>query len=483
MDCPKCKNPLEGTEEFCPKCGNRVPELLKDDPTCPHCGEDLEPDSRFCPSCGKSVSAASRKGTLLSDLKEQLKDELGAERDEIRGEGRSARPSRFGRARQAGPKQEPERPSGSYRSSFQSSLRKERPTGPDASSSARRERPGGAGLRSDPVQPLMDVKTRDLKVQVEYFGKVNYSLIHNNVPVIFAISIENTADEDAENVTVECWIAPDYGEPWQKTVPLISAGETHVLERIQVPVKKARLKEMREAEKASLRVKIMVDGRLCYSDTFPIEVLAYNEWFFHPEVPQLLATFVRPNDPAIDEILTLAKRHLVDLSGDDAFPGYQFGPEKARCMAEAVYLAFQKDLDIGYINPPRSFEQTGQKILLPAEIVKNRRGTCLDLSVLYAACLERSGLHSIILIIQGHAFLGCMLKPENLDEPAVGDLSIIQELIDDDRLLVMNSVTFTRDDASFEKCQEEGLACLRKGEFMAAIDVNLAGMQGIKPLP
>ena len=483
MDCPKCKNPLDGTEEFCPKCGNRVPEVLKDDPTCPHCGEDLESDSRFCPSCGKSVTAASRKGTLLSDLKEQLKEELEEERDGIRCEGRGSRPSRFSRAREADSTQKPGRESGPYRSSFRSSLSKDRPAGPDARPSSEHGRPHGSALGAEPVGPFMDVKTRDLDVQVSYFEKVNYSLIHNSVPVVFAISVENTADEDAENVTVECWIAPDYGEPWQKTVPLIPAGETHVLENIQVPVKKSRLKEMREAEKASLRVKITVDGRICYSDTFPVEVLAYNEWFFHPEAPQLLATFVRPNDPAIDEILTLAKRHLVDLSGDDAFPGYQFGPEKARYMAEAVYLAFQKDLDIGYINPPRSFEQTGQKILLPAEIVRNRRGTCLDLSVLYAACLERSGLHSIIFIIQGHAFLGCMLEPENLDRPAVRDQAVIEELIEGERLLVMNSTTFTRDDATFDGCQEEALACLNKGEFMAAIDVNLAGQQGVKPLP
>lgn len=171
-------------------------------------------------------------------------------------------------------------------------------------------------------------------------------------------------------------------------------------------------------------------------------------------------------------------------------------------MLEALYKTLQQDLKISYINPPPSFEHgerlsdgsisLSQKVFFPEQIFEHRRGTCLDLALLCAACVERMGLHPVCFIIQGHAFFGAWLsetgdwmEDEAHNGPVFTDHSRIQELIARGDLLPINSTTFT--DASlrsFDSCLREGLHCLEKPEkFWCMVDIATAHRIGIKPIP
>ena len=75
-----------------------------------------------------------------------------------------------------------------------------------------------------------------------------------------------------------------------------------------------------------------------------------------------------------------------------------------RCkIANAIYDAMSAR-QVRYINPPPSFEGTGQKIRLPHEVLVDRWGTCLDLATTYAAALEQAGLNPVLVLCDGHAF-------------------------------------------------------------------------------
>ena len=50
-------------------------------------------------------------------------------------------------------------------------------------------------------------------------------------------------------------------------------------------------------------------GAVIAGETKPVELLAYNEWGGAEYMPELLAAFSMPNDPAVDRVLHDASRH------------------------------------------------------------------------------------------------------------------------------------------------------------------------------
>ena len=94
--------------------------------------------------------------------------------------------------------------------------------------------------------------------------------------------------------------------------------------------------------------------------------------------------------PAVEAVLADAAALLGEWTGD-TLSGYQSG-DRSRVLLTvgAIYAALQ-GRGIRYSEPPASFEDAGQKIRLPDRILEHRLGTCLDLAVLSAACLEQAG--------------------------------------------------------------------------------------------
>ena len=75
---------------------------------------------------------------------------------------------------------------------------------------------------------------------------------------------------------------------------------------------------------------------------------------------------------------------------------------------------------VRYVSAPPSFEEVGQKIRLPEQVLGERLGTCLDLALLYAALFEHVGLDPFVIVQRGHALVGCWLEPRAVEEPTFG---------------------------------------------------------------
>ena len=91
------------------------------------------------------------------------------------------------------------------------------------------------------------------------------------------------------------------------------------------------------------------------------------------------------------------------------------------------------------------FEQAGQKVRLADTIIGERMGNCLDLSLLYAGCLERIGLHPLICITEGHAFAGCWLIPDTFSDVVIEASLPIKKRVELREILLLDAVTATSD--------------------------------------
>ena len=95
-------------------------------------------------------------------------------------------------------------------------------------------------------------------------------------------------------------------------------------------------------------------------------------------------------------------------------------------MAAAVYAAIQEQ-NITYVEPPASFETYGQRVRLSDMIMEQHMGTCLDLTLLYAACLEAIGLNPFLIMMKGHIFAGLWLIEQSFSDMIVDDPSQLEK--------------------------------------------------------
>jgi hypothetical protein len=80
-------------------------------------------------------------------------------------------------------------------------------------------------------------------------------------------------------------------------------------------------------------------------------------------------------------------------------------------QVDAIYDALRSE-NMHYVNTTVPYTGTDsdagatQKVQLPAEVLKQHSGMCIELTALLASAVENIGLHTEIVVIPGHAFLG-----------------------------------------------------------------------------
>ena len=75
-------------------------------------------------------------------------------------------------------------------------------------------------------------------------------------------------------------------------------------------------------------------------------------------------------------------------------------------QVRAIWAALSFDLPLNYINPPPVFTQGSQRLRTPSDVVNGKAGTCIDLALLFAACLEYVDIYPVLFVLTDHAFPG-----------------------------------------------------------------------------
>ncbi len=322
-------------------------------------------------------------------------------------------------------------------------------------------------------------------IQLELDPTVNFAMQQNDVPVIKRLCISNGAETPLDNVVVEISCEPEFAGAWRTHIAAVPANGLYDLGKIDLALSAGYLAQLTERILGAIHVKVLVEGQIRAQQKSSIEILAYDEWNGMRSLPEILAAFVLPNHPSIEAILADAASILGRETGDSSLAGYQGKkPERVFKMVAAIYAAIARQ-GIRYINPPASFEESGQKIRLPDRILEHRLGTCLDVAALCAACLEQAGLFPLVIILQGHAFAGVWLEEECFADSAIDDALRIRKRVELNEISVFETTLLTaQPPASFGQALDSGRRLLNDNErFVCAIDVQRARKGRIRPLP
>ncbi len=329
---------------------------------------------------------------------------------------------------------------------------------------------------------------RGLAVELTALESLNFALVHNSVPLVRALSFTNTGSRELRALEVTLELA-HYAAPWHGNITSLEPGATHHFDELVLKYDEARLLNAAERDRATLTVRVehaLDSGQrtLVLEQSESVSILAYNEWRRDSE-PQMLASFVLPNHPAVQRVLGQAREHLARTTGNPAMEGYQSkDPSRVRAIAQAVYESVAA-LGVTYANPPASFEETGQKIRTPEQVLGDRVATCMDVSALIAAALEQVGLHPLIVLTKGHAFPGVWLMEDYRADGGFWDAAALRnELALGTIELFDSSAAAQRPAVPFGLATAEAHRTLGDDDdFRFALDVRGARSQRYLPLP
>jgi len=326
----------------------------------------------------------------------------------------------------------------------------------------------------------------DLAVRIEagVLPRVHPALIDNGFAIVHSVRVENDGSEPLRDLTLTVRAEPPFAFAEPVGVARVESEGAHFVRGLDLRLDRALFRDLTERSRATLTFELSsAEGPVAW-ETCEIDICPPSEWPGLEIYPEFLAAFVLPNDPAVQEVLAAARTVLAEWGDDPSLDGYQSkDPVRARRLAAAIYTGLQQQR-LTYVGPPASFGERGQRVRLPSEVLEYRMGTCLDLSLLYAACLEQANLHPLVLVVQGHALAGVWLHDEAFNEPFLEEpLRLRNHLELGEAELVDVTVVSSRPSPSFDEARGLGRRHLEAPEhFLCAVDVHRARKGGVRPI-
>ncbi|WP_373838255.1 DUF3320 domain-containing protein [Methanospirillum sp.] len=319
---------------------------------------------------------------------------------------------------------------------------------------------------SPPVYPL--------SITIEHDSSVSYAMLQNLVPVIKRIKVHNSSEETYHDIHLVITSDPEFFTSYDVIISKLSPDETYTLHTVPVLLSHQFFRNIISPVQGSIEGRITCNDTLLGKNSYQIRILAYDHWSGLHCIPELLSAFITPNADDITSVISEVQEILKEWTGDSSLTDYQSNDiHRVRMMAAAVYAAIQR-YNIRYATSEPGFEQEGQKIRLADKIIRERKGNCLDLTLLYAGCIERIGLHPLVVIMKDHAFAGVWLIKDNFDDVTIEDLLPLRKRTDLDEITVIDVINLTaKPEISFEYSELAGKKYLSdEPGFRCIIDVK-----------
>ena len=326
-----------------------------------------------------------------------------------------------------------------------------------------------------------------ITVSGEISGSINFAMQQNYVPLIRNLLVNNNSDEIQNNIKLKITFEPDFAKEFVYDIDSIEPNSSVEISPVNIILSTEYLFSLTEKIVGTILIELLQNEEKIFSYSDTVELLAYDQWSGLLIMPEIITAFVTPNHPLISEVLSRASAFLREWNKLPSFTGYQTNnPNNVKIQMAAIFAAL-RSWKIIYNNPPASYETIGQRVRLPHKVLEEKQGTCLDLSVLYAACLEAAGLFPLLVFIKGHAFCGCWLEQQTFSDCAVDDVSAIEKRIvaGNEEILLVECTNFTcGNNVDFERAIKHGNDHLNNpADFQYVVDIQRSRGSGIRPIP
>jgi hypothetical protein len=369
-----------------------------------------------------------------------------------------------------------------------------------------------------------------ISVAVKVANDLNYSMLHNDRPIFSKFTLTParewvTKDEKRvhpilHNVTAKVTLDVGASATYLQTFD-VGFPCTELSSKICLPLTSSLTRAVHESIRTSMQIEVMWGTHVLSRQTERVRLTPVDQWTDSETDRQWLPSFVYPRDQATSELIDKAQRYVRVLRDDPSagFDGYQsFNPslydpaEEVDLQVQAVWSAIVHEMRLTYINPPPGYSSTldSQRLRTPTMIRDFRCGTCIDLALFFAACLELVDIYPVIFLLEGHAFPGYWRFDGYHDEflhPSEGKMSAtggefagadvpkgnwlfkedtrdeILRYVREGKLVPLETVRLT-ENCGFWEAADAGMNNLsNENELQAMVDIKLARDRLVTPLP
>lgn len=327
-----------------------------------------------------------------------------------------------------------------------------------------------------------------VQLRISAITRLNLADFQNAVPALRELAVVNETDAELAELTISLQAEPPFIQPRTWSLDSVGPRATFHVNQLDVALDGALLSRLTEAEPASLQFVLRSarqPDQVLAQQALTVTLLARNQWGGIGQLPEMVAAFVQPNDPAIDRLLKSAAVALQESGKSGSIDGYGHGPKRAWELASGIWTAVLRRR-LNYALPPASFEHTGQKVRSPGQVLDAGLATCLDLALLFAACLEQAHLHPLLVFTRGHAFVGLWLRQEEFSTAVVDDITAVRKRLKLQELVVFETTLAAQGQAiGFKQAIAQGARQLSEDEeekFELVVDIRRARMSRINPM-
>jgi len=385
-----------------------------------------------------------------------------------------------------------------------------------------------------PVLPLCEAPEQrqrppkpsdDLRCSVKPLRELNYAVLHNAQPLFEKFVLECNEPDSGRivNVEVEVHMGSETASFQRRVV--MELTRVALTREVHIPLTAEMARTVQEAISSSVTVRVESGGSVLYRDTHRLRLLPVDQWRDNRRDGRWLPSFVLPRDPAVQRAVEQAQRYNRVLRDDPnaGFEGYQAAlPDDEESLrgvdrqVEAIWATLLHDWRLGYINPPPAYSNSldSQRLRTPSMIFERRSGTCIDLALLLASCLELIDIYPVIFLLEGHALPGWWRHPDFRDEYAAMSDDRLADVVNADasensvasaqvvswhtgkashaeikrwihqrKLVPIETVRMT-ENCGFVEAIEAGVEALAKrSDFDSMIEIVTARFEQVTPLP
>ncbi len=260
----------------------------------------------------------------------------------------------------------------------------------------------------------------------------------------------------------------------------LGVAEKAIVDSFSYGLDEKALLELTEPREVHLRLRLIAPGGEIAHHDAKIKALPVGLALTKEADPVLLASYVTSEDSevgkAFGKALGLAKKKGVRLDGY-----LDRDPNAVLAAAETIYRSLLEE-KIETVAMPTGRGRIYESVALPGTTLLNKKGTSLEIALVYASLLEKANLHPLILLYEDKAAVGLYLDEELGSSPLNrnGASLLVMASRGYDRLLLIDPSSGLPPEEARNKAYQD----LDVGKrFLLAIDVNAARKEHILPLP